>query len=339
MRTFSIIIPIYNCSRFLPACLDSVLRQTYRNWECLCVDDGSQDESGAISDNYAERDCRIRVIHQVNQGAGAARNTGLRAFTGDWVLFLDADDLLNEHVLEVCDGAINKNPNADMVSVKHCTFVDGQKPKWEGDLHNIDEDIVDIADFIDKRAFGLSVWRVAYKGCLAKKVSFIGLKIGEDRVYWANILEEAHLLVNCSYVGYGYRLRIGSAVNSRMTTEKFLHDLRHHMEWVSHFVGGHKRYADDIKKGFVKELCEYMAYQLFSMNRKDRQLCFDEWCRCIIEVRHRINCSRWFRLSMKIVGCTKSQLSARVLFFFPYWLKAHGVNRGFVVIPKSNVVV
>ena len=88
----SIIVPIYNTARYLPACLDSIIAQTYQNLEIILIDDGSTDHSGQIADNYAKKDSRIKVAHQKNQGQSAARNLGLTMVKGEYVSFLDSDD-------------------------------------------------------------------------------------------------------------------------------------------------------------------------------------------------------------------------------------------------------
>ena len=87
---FSIIIPVYNVDKYLQACLDSVLGQTFSDWEAICVNDGSSDGSAAILEDYAAKDDRIKVINQSNAGTATARNTGLRAALGDYIFFLDA---------------------------------------------------------------------------------------------------------------------------------------------------------------------------------------------------------------------------------------------------------
>ncbi|MBQ8704673.1 MAG: glycosyltransferase [Bacteroidales bacterium] len=97
---FSVIIPVYNVEPWLRECLDSVLRQTCGDWEAVCVDDGSTDRSGEILEQYAQRDNRIKAIHQPNGGLSAARNTGLDNAHGDYVLFLDSDDWLEPNTLE-----------------------------------------------------------------------------------------------------------------------------------------------------------------------------------------------------------------------------------------------
>lgn len=89
---FSIIIPVYNVAPYLRECLDSLLAQTFADWEAVCVDDGSTDGGGAILDEYAARDARFRVFHQSNAGVSAARNKGLDAAKGEWIWFVDADD-------------------------------------------------------------------------------------------------------------------------------------------------------------------------------------------------------------------------------------------------------
>jgi glycosyltransferase involved in cell wall biosynthesis len=92
MPFFSIIIPVYNVAPYLRECLDSVLAQTFTDWEAICVDDGSTDGSGAILDEYAARDNRFRVFHQSNQGVAVARQVALDNITGDWMIAIDPDD-------------------------------------------------------------------------------------------------------------------------------------------------------------------------------------------------------------------------------------------------------
>ena len=94
----SIIIPVYNTKNYLPYCLDSILSQTYSNWEAICVDDGSSDGSSELLDTYALKDSRIKVYHKQNGGAGSARNFGLsyvQASPDTWISFVDSDDYIS----------------------------------------------------------------------------------------------------------------------------------------------------------------------------------------------------------------------------------------------------
>lgn len=96
----SIIIPVYNVEPYVSRCLNSIIRQSYANFEAIIVDDGSPDKSGQICDTFAQSDKRFHVFHQENAGVGAARNTGLSHVNGDWVMFVDPDDELFDDSLE-----------------------------------------------------------------------------------------------------------------------------------------------------------------------------------------------------------------------------------------------
>lgn len=97
----SVVIPVYNVEAYLRECVDSVLAQTLQDYEIILVDDGATDSSGAICDEYARQDARIRVIHQPNGGLSAARNTGLDAATGKYIYFLDSDDYIRQDSLKL----------------------------------------------------------------------------------------------------------------------------------------------------------------------------------------------------------------------------------------------
>lgn len=98
---FSLIIPVYNVEKYLRECLESVLCQTYGDWEAICINDGSTDGSATILEEYAAKDSRFKVISQANGGLSAARNSGLEAASGDYVLFLDSDDYLGKDALRI----------------------------------------------------------------------------------------------------------------------------------------------------------------------------------------------------------------------------------------------
>ncbi|MDO5041883.1 MAG: glycosyltransferase family 2 protein [Slackia sp.] len=115
MAKFSIIIPVYNVEQYLSHCLDSVRAQTYEDIEVICVDDGATDHSARIAELHAACDARIRVIHKENGGVSSAKNAGLRAATGDYVLCVDADDALQPHACERIVRAFQET-SADVVT-------------------------------------------------------------------------------------------------------------------------------------------------------------------------------------------------------------------------------
>lgn len=109
----SIIVPVYNVEKYLGRCIDSILAQTYADFECILVDDGSRDASPDICRAYAEKDARARVIVQENKGASGARNTGLQAAEGDYVAFVDCDDHIDAKAIETLVG-ITECDHADL---------------------------------------------------------------------------------------------------------------------------------------------------------------------------------------------------------------------------------
>ena len=97
----SVIVPVYNVEAYLAQCIDSILAQDYRNFELILVNDGSTDNSGAICERYAAQDRRIRVITQENSGPSTARNTGIKAACGKYIVFVDADDWADADYLSI----------------------------------------------------------------------------------------------------------------------------------------------------------------------------------------------------------------------------------------------
>lgn len=115
MPQISIIVPVYKVEQYLHKCLDSILAQTFTDWECILIDDGSPDNSGAICDEYAQQDSRFRVIHQENKGSAEARNVGLDAARGEWIAFVDSDDWAEpDYLMKFIK--IAKNNTAEIVS-------------------------------------------------------------------------------------------------------------------------------------------------------------------------------------------------------------------------------
>lgn len=108
MPKISIIIPVYNVAPYLRTCLDSILTQTFTDWEAICVDDGSTDGSGAVLDTYAQKDARFKVIHQINQGVSVARQVALESCSGAWIGAVDPDDWIAPTNFEDLYGGVQK---------------------------------------------------------------------------------------------------------------------------------------------------------------------------------------------------------------------------------------
>ncbi len=125
----SIIVPVYNIQEYVKECVDSILKQSYSDIECILVDDGSKDNSPEICDNYSKQYPQIQVVHKQNGGLAAARNTGLLCAKGEYVYFLDGDDKLEENAISNFVSALAEQGNCDFVIGHMASFVDDSKAK------------------------------------------------------------------------------------------------------------------------------------------------------------------------------------------------------------------
>lgn len=125
----SVIVPVYNVQQYVTPCVESILNQTYKNLEILLVDDGSTDKSGKICEVLAQRDARIKVIHQENGGLSQARNTGLNHMSGEYVMFVDSDDLIKPDCVE---DMLNHmvNSSIDLVMCDMCRLRQGKEERY-----------------------------------------------------------------------------------------------------------------------------------------------------------------------------------------------------------------
>lgn len=212
----SIIIPVYQVEKYLPRCLDSILAQTYADFELILVDDGSTDNSGVICDSYSEKDKRIRVLHQQNAGVSAARNAGLDAAQGKYIGFVDADDWVDTEMFRILHEDA-KSENADIVMCDAVTKTDG-KPDAEDTIPMLDESCMirknDWSPALLAYMAG-AVWRCLYKRELIKDLRFpVGIKISEDRLFNLQAMGKADNL-HYDKRGLYYRyVRLGSACYS-----------------------------------------------------------------------------------------------------------------------------
>ena len=242
-ETVSIIIPVYNAERHLDKCVESVLRQSYREIEVLLVDDGSTDGSGAACDRWAEKDARIRAIHRENGGVSAARNTGLDAATGEYIAFVDSDDYLAADMIRNLTHAL-KADGAD-ISICNLQHVDEDGNSLERDpvLPIADEvltgpeAIYRVSDYYHKGWYYLFVWNKLYKKAVFSGIRFPEGKISEEDFVTHRLFMRCEKVACVSAVGYYYVQRAGSIlhnesrklllnrVEGRLERAKFCHEL------------------------------------------------------------------------------------------------------------------
>lgn len=217
---FSVIVPVYNAEKYIAECIESVLNQTFSDLELLLVDDGSPDNSGAICDEYAAKDSRVKVFHQENGGVCAARNTGLDNATGEYVSFVDSDDYLESNALEILYNDILTH-NADV----SCALMAGDDNQDKANLKNGVYEVWQESDalknaLLDNR-FTYSSCAKLFKRALIGDMRFeVGRKIHEDSFFVFSCFLKQPTVVVRNIAVYNYRNNSYSASHAEFS-EKF----------------------------------------------------------------------------------------------------------------------
>ena len=282
----SVIIPVYNTEQYLPRCLDSVLCQSFTDFELLLIDDGSSDGSGAICDAYAEKDNRIRVFHKENGGVSSARNLGLDNAKGEWVSFVDGDDFLNEGFFEYY---MIKSLKADLTYFSF-RYIDAknQTDRIEQFDNLIVSDKVSIEEYIQPiryRSYKSCIvdvpWGKFYKKCIIDKHHLRfpeDIDFKEDEIFNYRYLRYVEILEICDFIGYNYRI-LPSSLARRDFSNELLYNL------VQHWVEEADNFGNNLKTDILQRACEYLmkltykvpalkqkhdfAYQILSINAKN----------------------------------------------------------------------
>lgn len=210
MPTISIIIPVYKVEKYIRTCLDSILNQTFTDWEALLIDDGSPDNCGAICDEYATKDGRFRVFHKVNGGVSSARNLGIKKAQGEYITFVDSDDMLHSNTLDICINTIKTN-NLDLLQfgfTQSGDYILGN-PKPKG--------IVLTSQDFFKINHNVSIWGEVIKRdvLVNNNIQFIeGMKYAEDQVFVLHSILNSKRLMKIEDKLYYYRDNIESATHN-----------------------------------------------------------------------------------------------------------------------------
>lgn len=221
MPCFSVIIPVYNVAPYLRRCLDSVLAQSFTDWEAICVNDGSTDDSAAILDEYAAKDNRIKVIHQENNGVNYARQTALEKSAGDWIASIDSDDWVGPDFLKNFYEALSDGI-CDMLWTDIIRHVDGRAER-EPQAVNPDSAALQRA-MIAVQCWGGNVNKCySRKFIVEHKISFPveqRVHVCEDLCFNVVLLSYKPRLKYLPVADYHYMVRNGSAIRSILTSEK-----------------------------------------------------------------------------------------------------------------------
>ena len=226
----SIIVPIYNIEKYISKCIDSVLAQTYKDWELILVDDGSTDNSGKICDEYALKDSRIKVIHKKNEGVTATRNRGVKEAKGEFLFFIDGDDYITENTLELFINKQKEN-DADLVRGSHCEiYEDGNIIKKHIVPSNVNCTKNWLKFIIINEIWGMV--NTLYKSHIFKTNVNIpsNIVIGEDLIYTIQYGLKIKEVNNISDITYYYIQRNTSVMHQKNFIKK--KDYTVFFEWL-----------------------------------------------------------------------------------------------------------
>lgn len=215
----SIIMPIYNAEKFLPDTLNSVINQTFKNIEIICVDDGSTDNSVRILKEYSQKDSRIRILQQKNQYAGIARNNGLAHATGDYVMFLDSDDLFEKNMVSYLVKKADKY-KPDIIVFGYYRFIDS--PKKRRPVKNKYKNMMvcsskDIKESIFQITRSMP-WDKFIRRDFLKKTGILyqGTKVNNDIFFNRLIVTEAERILFCSKRLVNYKISNNQSLQGKL---------------------------------------------------------------------------------------------------------------------------
>ncbi len=289
MDKVSIVIPVYNAEKYLNQCLDSLINQTYKNLEIICVNDGSKDSSLNILNEYAKKDARIKIVTQNNQGGAIARNTGLKYITGEYLLIVDADDYF---AIDMVEKFYNKAIATDADIVLCNNYLFDNQTKSIKPQHSIKNDYPlpktetfnykNYKDYIFNFTYGCT-WNKFYKTnlILSNNLQFQNVKIVEDVyfVFSSLVLAEKITLMEDEYLIY-YRVNTGTQNTTKHN--KFPLDFLKVLNLLSEYLEK-TELLDDLKQSFINYAINLFIFVYNNVDSKNKKLISNNFKKEIVD--------------------------------------------------------
>ncbi len=234
----SIIVPLYNCEKDISQCLESVIEQSFQDWEIIIINDGSTDDGPAICQQYVDQNPKIKIIHQKNQGLGPTRNVGIDESSGEYLIFLDSDDFLNHDSLENLAATIKDNNNPDMILCRASSFYekDGTKKDFFGEYDPdmiFGESSIEILLYLFKPPIESfwSAWNHVCKRRIAidNNIRFPG-HLGEDLDWTPKIILKSTNFALLQTPYYNYRVTESSTSSNSFNHEFYIYTVA--LNWI-----------------------------------------------------------------------------------------------------------
>lgn len=262
---FSVIIPVYNCEKTLHISVESIMAQTFQDWELILVNDGSSDNSRVMCNEYAVKDSRIQVVNQNNAGPASARNSGMQHAKGEYLFFCDADDYLVEQAFEVLVGRLGRA--ADIVffgysdvMIEHEEFVVINQHQLNYRQIESNEDFKKEFLALDKAAYTYPVWNKVYrtefvKECGAQFPS--GVNIAEDFVFNIQLYTRARYIVVLDYCFYNYIHHKNSITNSFKASK--MNNIEYvYLYTIEHLGNWHQEMRNRLHNAYIRDISVFI---------------------------------------------------------------------------------
>lgn len=268
----SIIVPVYNVEKYIENCIESIVNQTYKNLEILLINDGSTDNSGYICDKWGSKDNRIQVIHQENQGLSDARNVGIKKSKGQYILFVDGDDIIADNMAQFLVETIERK-GVDCVFCQY-EYINETANKVKDSTLEVDsikvvtkqESLLRLLNHLEISV----VWNGLYKADLIRDLKFMIGKKNEDTAWRYLAVDRCKTIAYIPNRLYGYRMRSGSLMHQKFSLKDF-DDLEAVVNRADYLI---KKYPQLRYPALTEVVAYCMAYYNNSiryLNKKDKK--------------------------------------------------------------------
>ncbi len=300
----SVIVPVYNMQWSLSACIDSILSQSFKDFEVILVDDGSSDASGRICDDYAEKDSRVRVFHKANAGVSSARNVGLDNANGEWIAFVDSDDYIQENYLYY----LVNSDLADLI-IGSSIAINNDNPRTDTLLGSLKEGLYKtpspiIQKYLSRTEFKVP-WGKLFRRSLLSTLRFdVEMKVGED----------VHFMLR--FLNYATSIRV---LENNMPNSSYV--------YISPLEPFERKYRMSVQDAILHTLKSNNAYETLGMKSKDFeiQLAQSGYELCVDDIS--VNGYLWYNNREIKKICFRRSRNLGVFQLVKTWISFNIINR------------
>ena len=263
MDKISIIVPVYKVEKYLHRCIDSILTQTYQNIEVILVDDGSPDDCGRICDQYAEQDARIKVIHKHNEGVSMARNDGMRMASGQYLVFVDADDYLDKTYIQILLSYMDQD--VDIVASDFVGKNERDKKRKRNQKILLDESY----DFSARYSHFTACGAMFRKDVVGNITFENNIYVGEDTLFYSKVLRKCRAIQTIAEMLY-YRVRREDSATAGGYTDKKYTEIEAWEKVCKEYAGFPKIQQTAYGEYAIRCLHMYLMMQAAGLENTDR---------------------------------------------------------------------